>query len=251
MYSGCESQRPLSHLSGLSHIKNTPREWKMYSHYKKTAAIALLLPLLLLSLWRLEFLTQPLTAWRTKSKGPKGPRQLEVPSICMIVLKLHTVKMPNSKSMQINEVKVYWDSHPLSSKVGEGPGEPNIFGHSWIFWSFYSGAYFTFIQSNMSLIKSLRSYNRTTSRGCWLNFLSKFGLFFDQIFLCYLTLKGLFTIFFFYRSNLIFWIVWYSWFWPEGSVNGARDLDSRRHRFESRSPAPRVEVPCGTASRGP
>ena len=115
-------------------------------------------------------------------------------------------------------------------------------------------------------------------------------------------LKGLFTIFFLlFKSHILDSNgVWYSWFCPEGSINsqnstflgfhfvprdldsrrhkgpllaaqgtstrGAGDLDSRRHRFESRShgaasrgplrresrsPAPRVEVPCGAASRGP
>ena len=91
--------------------------------------------------------------------------------------------------------------------------------------------------------------------------------------------KGLFTNFFLlFKSHILDSNgVWYSWFWPEGSINAQnsqflgfhfvpRDLNSRRHRFESRShgaasrgplrresrsPVPRVEVPCGAASWGP
>ena len=89
----------------------------------------------------------------------------------------------------------------------------------------------------------------------------------------YLDLKGLFTNFFLLFKSHIFGSngVWYSWFWPEASINALnstflgfyfvpRDLDSRRHKGPrlaaqgtstrgavdlSQGPmAPRVEVPC-------
>ena len=92
-------------------------------------------------------------------------------------------------------------------------------------------------------------------------------------------LKGLFTICFLlsFKSHILDSNgVWYSWFWPEGSINPQnstflgfhfvpRDLDSRRKgpRLATqgtstrgamgpwlKSMAPRVEVPCA-ASRGP
>ena len=77
-------------------------------------------------------------------------------------------------------------------------------------------------------------------------------------------LKGLFTIFCLsFKSHILDSNgVWYSWFWPEGSINAQnstflgfhfvpRDLDSRRRGPRLAAPLIWVKVPFGAASRGP
>ena len=149
MYSGCASQRPLSHLSA-PHMKNTLKEWK-----KITAQ----------------------TPWNI---------HMMISLICILILSKVIWRKDAKHKKYLNQ----WNRRLLSFVIWSRKRARRA---EYAPTCEYFGPFTThlgFIQSNMSLIKSLHNYNGTTSRGRWLYFPSKFSVF-DEIFLRYLRRLGL------------------------------------------------------------
>ena len=130
MYSGCASQRPLSHLSGPSHGEHGKRIKNVFT---------------VRAPWNIYII---------------------ISLICILVLSKVIWRKDDKRKEYLNQ----WSRRPLSFVIWSRKRARRA---EYAPTCEYFGPFTThlgFIQSNMSLIKSLHNYNGTTSRSHWLYF---------------------------------------------------------------------------------